>query len=94
MTGLYIKRHDKGVLMLAKTIAAATMGRSTTFVDAGRHDELPDCNIGKGSIIKQFIQKVAPARIQWDKCTVRAPDIASAGRYMLQTIEAPTYPRP
>jgi hypothetical protein len=47
MKGLYLKRHDKGVLMLAKTIAAATMGRSTTFVDAGRHDELPDCNFGQ-----------------------------------------------
>jgi hypothetical protein len=36
MKGLYIKRRDKAVLMLAETIAAASMGQSTIFVDAGR----------------------------------------------------------
>jgi hypothetical protein len=58
-----------------ETIAAATMGRSTIFVDAGRHNDLPDFIFGKGSSFKQYIQKVAPVRIPWDKCTVGAPDV-------------------
>jgi hypothetical protein len=62
--------------MLAETrLAAAAMGRSTTFVDAGRHDAWPDFIVGKGSDFKQFIQKVAPVHVLWDICTVISPDI-------------------
>jgi hypothetical protein len=57
------------VLMLAETIAATSMGQSTIFVDAGRHDELPDFVFGKGRSSKQHIQKVAPACVPWDKGT-------------------------
>jgi hypothetical protein len=56
MKGLHIKRHDKAVMMLAETIAAASMGQSTIFVDAGRN-ELPDFIFGKGSSFKQYIQQ-------------------------------------
>jgi hypothetical protein len=50
MKGLNIKRHDKAVLMLAETIAAASMGQSTIFVHAGRNDELPDFILGKAVV--------------------------------------------
>jgi hypothetical protein len=75
MKGLYIKRHDKAVLMLAETIAAASLGQSTIFVDAGRNDELPEFIFGKGSSFKQFIQKLAPVCVPWDKYTLTALDI-------------------
>jgi hypothetical protein len=70
MKGLYIKRHDKAVLMLAETIAAISMDQSTILVDAGRHDELPDFIFGKRSSFKQYIQKVALICVPWDKCTL------------------------
>jgi hypothetical protein len=74
MKGLHIKRHDNAVLMLAETIAAATMGRSITFVDAGRHDGSPDINFGKGSSFEQSIQKVAPAQVSMGQVyCVRTP---------------------
>jgi hypothetical protein len=57
MKGLYIKRHDKAVLMLAGTIAVASMGQSTIFVDAGRHDDLPDSFMGKAVVSSSIFRK-------------------------------------
>jgi hypothetical protein len=41
---------------------------------AGWPDELPDFIFGKGSSFKQHNQKVTPACVPWDKCTLSAPD--------------------
>jgi hypothetical protein len=61
--------------MLAETIAAASMGQSTIFVDAGRNDELPDFIFVKGSSFKQYTQKLDHVCVPWDKCTLTAADI-------------------